>query len=70
MATDTVDIDIHELTDDEARAMLDGMARYYLDMSGDEFVRAWEAGEFDGDLDRPGLSRVAMLLPHGRKVAR
>ena len=55
----------HELDREEARAFLDAQARRYLDMSGDEFQRAWEAGEFDDDPDRPEVMRVAMLLPIG-----
>jgi hypothetical protein len=62
----TLDIDVHELTPDEGRELLDGMARHYLGMSGGEFVRAWDAREFEDDPDRPGLMRVAMLLPLGR----
>lgn len=48
------------------RAMLDRRARKYLGMSGDDFVRAWDAGELDGDPDRPEVMRVAMLVPLGR----
>lgn len=56
----------HELTQEEGRALLDEVAREYLGMSGDEFLRAWDAGEFDGDADRPEVMRVAMLIPLGR----
>jgi hypothetical protein len=35
---DTTEIDIHELSADEARELLDGMARHYLGMSGSEFI--------------------------------
>jgi hypothetical protein len=62
----TLDIDIHELTPEEGRELLDAMARRYLGISGEEFVHAWDAGEFEADPDRPGLMRVAMLLPLGR----
>jgi hypothetical protein len=51
-----------ELTRDEARALFDEAARENLNMSGDEFVRKWEAGEID-DPDRPEVMRVYMLLP-------
>jgi hypothetical protein len=54
-----------ELNRDEARALLDAQAWRYLKMSGDEFQRAWEVGEFDDDPDRPEIMRVAMLLPLG-----
>lgn len=52
---------VHELTHEEARTMFDEVAQHYLSMSGDEFLRAWEAGEFDHDPDRPEVIRVAML---------
>ncbi|MBI4491419.1 MAG: hypothetical protein HY690_01325 [Chloroflexi bacterium] len=64
--TATVNGRVHELTADEARALLDRQARRYLGMSGSEFVRRWDAGEFDGNPDRPEVMRVAMLLPFGR----
>ena len=58
----------HEATEDEWREILDRAARYYLSMSGDEFVRAWKAGEID--LDDPVthslVVRVLMLMPHDR----
>ena len=56
---------IHMATDQEWRALVDRAARYYLDMGVDEFVQAWERGEFT-DVDRPEVLRVAMLLPVGR----
>jgi hypothetical protein len=34
-------------------------------MSGQEFVRKWEAGEID-DPERPEVMRVYMLLPWAR----
>lgn len=51
-----------ELSQEEGRAILDRQARHYLGMSGDEFMRAWNAGEFDDDSDRPEVMRVAMLI--------
>jgi hypothetical protein len=54
---------IRELTREEGRALLDREARRYLDMSAEEFIRAWEAGKFDDDPDRPDVMYVAMLLP-------
>jgi len=32
-------------------------------MSGEDFVRAWNEGEFADDADRPEVVRVVMLLP-------
>lgn len=54
------------LTQEEAREMFDQQARRELNMSGEEFLRAWNAGEFDDDPDRPEVMRVVMLLPFAR----
>lgn len=59
-----------ELSSDEGRGLLDRQAQHYLGVSGEEFVRAWEAGEYGDPDDRtknsPGVMRVAMLLPFAR----
>ncbi len=57
---------VREVSAEDGRALLDRAARHYLDMSGDEFAAAWEAGSFDDDPDRPEVMAVAMLLPFGR----
>ena len=67
MATDTTEINIHELSPTEARDVLDGMARHYLGMSGEEFLRAWDAGEIVASRERPEVIRVAMLAQLGRE---
>jgi hypothetical protein len=58
---------IKELTAEEGRELFDNAARYYLDMSGEEFIRKWDAGEFDAIIDDPEhhskLMQVAMLRP-------
>ncbi|HET7036790.1 MAG TPA: hypothetical protein VFI42_13980 [Thermomicrobiaceae bacterium] len=51
---------IHELTKQEARELFDQVARKYLNMSGEEFLRRWDAGEFR-DQDTPALIQVAIL---------
>ncbi len=53
------------LTPEEGRKLLDRQARRYLGISGKEFVRKWEAKEFD-EPDRPEIMQVAFLLPFGR----
>jgi hypothetical protein len=53
---------VHLSTEEEWRAIVDRAARYYLNMSGEEFIRAWELGSFT-DIDRPEVLRVVMLLP-------
>ena len=54
---------IKELSLEEGRKLLDKQARRYLNMSGDDFIKKWEAGEFDDNPDRPEVMEVAMLLP-------
>lgn len=48
--------------------LFDQIARKNLNMSGQEFLRRWDAGEFrDADWDAvPGLLAVAMALPLAR----
>ena len=48
MPNDTTEIlpGIHEVTDEEGRAILDNAARHYLHMSGEEFLKAWKEGRF------------------------
>lgn len=53
------------LSDEEGRGIFERAARQHLKMSGAEFMRAWNAGEFE-DLDAPEVQRVAMLLPLAR----
>ncbi len=55
---------VQELDAREGRELLDRQARRHLDMSAEEFRRAWEAGELDPEAD-PNIARVAMLLPFG-----
>lgn len=56
------DYRVDEIDEIEGRALVDAMAREYLDMSGEEFVRRWKAGDIP-DPDRTDVLRVAMLLP-------
>jgi hypothetical protein len=68
MATTTppTNSQIRELTREEGLALLDREARRRLCMSAEEFIRAWDAGQFDDDPDRPDVMYVAMLLPFAR----
>jgi hypothetical protein len=66
LATIEEGVDVRELSEQEAHEVLDRAARFNLGLTGEEFVRAWEAGDFDSDPDRPEVMRVAMLLPFGR----
>jgi hypothetical protein len=57
---------IRELTREEGLALLDREAQRYLHMSAEQFIKAWEAGDFDEDPDRPDVMYVAMLLPFAK----
>lgn len=56
----------HEMTREEARAFFDEQARAWLGISGEEFIRRWDAGAFDDEPERSDVMNVAMLLPFGR----
>jgi hypothetical protein len=55
LTTDTTYVDtgqlppVKYLSRKEAWDMFDGLARRHAGMSGSEFIRAWDSGEFDDD---------------------
>ncbi len=53
---------MRELTRDEGRKFFDARARYYLHISGEEFLERWRRGEYRG-IDRPEVMRVIAALP-------
>jgi hypothetical protein len=58
--------DVELLTPEEARAVFDYQARQLVGLSGDEFMRRWNAGEFHEQFDLPGhedLTQLVMLMP-------
>jgi len=59
------DVDVVTLTEEEAVAAFDALARRGMGISGEEFLRRWDAGEWaDVDLDSvPGLVDVSMGIP-------
>lgn len=61
----TAGVDVREASAEEGGAMLDRLARQLLDMSAQDFVRAWDRGDFR-DSEDPAVVRVAMLLPFAR----
>jgi hypothetical protein len=67
MTNHTIEVepDIHEVTDAEGRAILDNAASHYLNMSGEDFLRAWKEGRFseNGICADPGVAYVSMLIP-------
>jgi hypothetical protein len=57
------------VSDDEARALFDQRARHVVKMSGEEFLRRYDAGEFDDvpdDTEHGALIELIMLVPLGR----
>jgi hypothetical protein len=70
MVNDVLDLgkDIHQVSDAEGLAILDNAARHYLNMSGEEFLRAWKEGRFqNGAGSDPGVTYVSMLIPFAEK---
>lgn len=60
------DVRFEEVSPVEAQRIFDEAAHHYLDISGQEFLRRWEAGEYDNSDHRPDHTRiiaVAMLIP-------
>lgn len=55
--------EIEEYTEEEAHSHFDAMARFHLNISGDEFRERWHRGDYDDDPDRPDVMMMAMLLP-------
>jgi hypothetical protein len=54
----------------EARAVFDYRARKVMGMSGEEFLRRYDAGEYDEIADKPGHRHIMDLIalaPFGRQ---
>jgi hypothetical protein len=60
--TESSTVEVVEATPELGRAMLDRAAREVLNISGEEFLARWDAGDFE-DPDDPAITRVAMLIP-------
>jgi hypothetical protein len=58
-----------ELTPEEAWARFDGLARQHLGMSGEEFLRRLDAGEFEEIVDDPAEHPWIGYLAHIRPYA-
>ena len=52
---------IRFLNDEESREHFDRAARYLLDISGDEFLRRYDAGYYDRELEDRELRGVMKL---------
>lgn len=60
---DVTDVTMREIGIDEGREMFDRIARRTMNMSGEEFIEAWESGKFDGQPETPDLVQLVMLIP-------
>lgn len=57
------------LTAEEGHRLFDTKAQELLGIPGDEFLRRWDAGEFDAIADDPDhheIMQLAALIPFGR----
>jgi hypothetical protein len=50
------------ITAEEGEHILDRQTRKILGISGDEFLRRWDAGEYADDPDAPGVRQVVPFL--------
>ena len=60
---------IRYLDDEESHQYFDREARRLMNMSGIEFLRRYDAGEFEAEMDGPRhhqLVEMVMLIPLGR----
>ena len=64
------EVQVEELSEQEADELFDRICRREMGVSGAEFLRRWDAGDFaDVDVDSvPGLTDVVMALPMVREV--
>lgn len=54
---------VGQLTPKEGREIFDRQARRHLNMSGADFLEAWDAEQFDDPDSSPDVMHVAMLIP-------
>jgi hypothetical protein len=62
---------IHFATPEEGRALFDYQARKQLGISGEEFLRRWDRGEYQPVPDTPEgwkVGRLVMLMPFVRRT--
>lgn len=59
-------VTVREVSPEERWRIFDEAARHYLGMSGEDFARAWDGGNFDDNPDARKMMRVALLRPGAR----
>jgi hypothetical protein len=65
------DQDVQVLSPEEWYREFDALAWRLMNMSGEEFMRYWDAGEFDSIADAPGHRHIIFLssfIPDDRTV--
>ena len=62
----TVEEKVRIIDEKEGFEILDEAAKKYLGISAEEFLRRWDAGEYDGKADTPDVMRVASLIHFAR----
>lgn len=57
---------------DESEELFDAIARKNMQLTGDEFLKHWNNGEYDGKNwdDVPGLTETVVALPFSSKPRR
>lgn len=58
------------VTPEEGRRLFDQAARKWMGISGEEFIRRWEAGEYWEIADQPGnfhIGDLIMMIPFARQ---
>ena len=67
---ETTENQIREISQEEGREMFDRAAWNYLGISGEEFMRRWDAGYCDDPDDRtknpPEIMELGMLMDFAR----
>jgi hypothetical protein len=63
--TKTGQCDVPELTREEGLELFDRNARRLLGISGEEFLRGWDDGEY-ADAEDPKVSSLAAMIPFAR----
>lgn len=59
------------LTPEEARTLFDRRVRHLLDISGEEFLRRWDAGEYrpvPDDAEGRKIGELVTMMPFARRT--
>ncbi|MEA2641431.1 MAG: hypothetical protein QOF51_2825 [Chloroflexota bacterium] len=56
------------VSEEEGRAIFDAEARKLMNVSGEEWVRRYDAGEYDDDPRHEEIVELSLLLPFFRRV--